>query len=93
MAALIVGIVSCSGQCKIQISSTVGGTVIAPGEGLFSYDKGAVVELVAVPDEGYRFTNWTGNVDTIADAYAATTTITMNNNYYVIAGFYCSSCH
>jgi len=93
MVALIAGMVSCTpSQYKITISSTAGGTVTTPGEGLFSYDKGTVVNLVAEPDAGYRFSNWTGNVDTIADAYAAATTITINNHYYIIARFDCLNC-
>ena len=90
--ALIAGMVGCTGQYSIQISSGTGGTVTTPGEGAFTYDEGTVVNLVAEPDEGYRFANWTGNVDTIADAYAASTTITMNNHYYIIARFDCSNC-
>mgnify|MGYP005805498233 CR=1 FL=1 len=30
------------------------------------------------PDAGYRFVRWTGDVDTIADVNASSTTITMN---------------
>ncbi|HUW44675.1 MAG TPA: hypothetical protein VMW50_02655 [Dehalococcoidia bacterium] len=90
--ALIAGMVGCTGQYRIQISSGTGGTVTTPGEGLFSYAEGTVVNLVAKPDAGYQFANWTGNVDTMADAYAASTTITMNNNYYIIARFDCSNC-
>jgi hypothetical protein len=42
---------------------------------------------VAIPDEGYWFVNWSGDVDTIADANAATTTITMNDDYSITAKF------
>jgi len=90
--ALIAGMAGCTGQYSIQISSTGGGSVTTPGEGLFTYDEGTVVDLVATPDFGYRFANWSGNVDTMADAYAASTTITINNNYYIIARFDCSNC-
>ena len=37
--------------------------------------------------EGYRFVEWTGDVGTIADVYAATTTITMNGDYSITANF------
>jgi hypothetical protein len=90
--ALIAGMAGCSGQYTIQISSGSGGTVTTPGEGTFTYDEGTVINLVATPDYGYKFANWAGNVDTIADAYAASTTITINNNYYIIASFGCSNC-
>jgi hypothetical protein len=86
--ALIAVMVGCGpAQYSLTISSTPGGTVTTPGEGLFSYDKETVVNLVATPNAGYHFAHWTGNVDTVADAYAATTTITVNNRYYLIASF------
>ena len=74
-------------QYDLIISSTVGGEVTAPGEGIFNYDEGMVVDLVATPAEGYHFVNWTGNVSTIADVKDATTAITMNDNYYITANF------
>ena len=64
----------------LTISSTEGGSVTTPGEGIFTYEEETVVDLVATPDEGYRFDEWTGNVSTIADIYAATTNITMNDD-------------
>jgi len=45
-----------------------------------------LIPLVAVPDEGYRFDEWTGDVGTIADVNA-TTTITMNGDYAITANF------
>jgi len=69
------------------ISSTVGGEVTAPGEGIFTYDEGTVVDLVATPDAGYWFVEWTGDVDDIADVEDATTTITMNDDYFITANF------
>ena len=89
---LIAVMAGCSGQYKLSISSTIGGTVTTPGEGIFSYDAGTVVNLVAEPDAGYQFSNWAFNVDTIADAYAASTTITINNNYSILARFECVNC-
>jgi hypothetical protein len=72
---------------NLTTSSTEGGSVTTPGEGMFTYDEGTVVDLVATPDEGYRFMEWTGDVGTIADVYAGETTITMNGDYSVIADF------
>jgi hypothetical protein len=75
-------------QYDLTIDSTVGGNVTTPGEGLFpDYDAGTVVDLVATPDAGYRFVNWTGDVGTIADVYAASTTITVNGDYSITANF------
>ena len=71
----------------LTISSTEGGSVTTPGEGVFTYDDGTVVDLVAEAEEGYRFDEWTGNVSTIADVYAAATNITMNGDYSITAEF------
>ena len=54
---------------------------------MFTYDEGTVVDLVATPGAGYRFDEWTGDVDTIADVDAATTTIVMNGDYSITANF------
>jgi len=54
---------------------------------VFTYDEGTVVDLVAEPEEGYRFDAWTGDVGTIADVNAAATTITMNGDYAITANF------
>jgi hypothetical protein len=72
---------------NLTISSTGGGEVTTPGEGTFTYAEGTVVNLVAEAEEGYYFVNWTGDVGTVADTGAATTTITINGNYYVEANF------
>jgi len=90
-----------SGQCNVDdwilrvpetytltISSTAGGSVTTPGERTFTYDAETVVSLVATPAGGYEFVNWTGNVGTIANVTAASTTITMNSNYSITANFH-----
>ena len=74
-------------QYNLTISSGTGGTVATPGEGTFTYDEGTVVGMVATPDAGYRFANWTGQVGTVADVNAASTTITMNGDYSITANF------
>jgi len=73
--------------CDLTITSTAGGTVTTPGVGTYTYDAGAVVKLAATPNAGYRFVNWTGDVGTIANVNAATTTITMNGDYSITANF------
>jgi hypothetical protein len=75
------------GWCGLIISSTEGGSVTTPGEGLHVYDNSTVVDLVAVPDEGYEFIDWSGDVDTIADVDSPSTTITMNASYSITANF------
>jgi len=89
VVGLIVGMARCAGSepYALAITSAEGGSVTAPGEGMFTYDQGTVVNLTAEADEGYIFVNWTGDVDTIADLSAAATTITMEDNYSITANF------
>ncbi len=46
-----------------------------------------MVSLVAITDSGYRFVKWTGDVGTIANVNAASTNITINRRYLIIANF------
>jgi len=89
--ALIAGIVGCeptlAQQYDLTIASTAGGSVTMPGEGVFSCDMCVVVILVATPSSGYQFVNWTGDMDTIANVNAASTTITLNGDYSITANF------
>ena len=71
----------------LSISSTDGGSVTTPGEGTFTFSEGAIANLVAVPASGYSFGRWTGDVDTIADFNAASTTISMEKSYLIRARF------
>jgi len=64
-------------HCDLTVSSTAGGSVTAPGEGVFTYHADTVVDLVAVPDDCYEFTGWTGDTDGIADPYSPSTTISI----------------
>ena len=75
------------GYYSLTISSTEGGVVDSPGEGTFVYGNSTVVPLVAEPYEGYEFVKWTGDVGTIADVGAASTTITMDASYFITANF------
>ena len=72
---------------NLTITVTGGGWVISPGKGTFPYDAGTVVSLLATPGTGYEFVGWTGDVTTIADVNAASTTITMNGDYSITANF------
>jgi hypothetical protein len=96
IVALAVGMAGCQPGLQpgftvrytVKISSAIGGTVTTPGEGAFRYPAGTVVKLVAEPEWGYEFDTWFSNAGTIADVHDATTTITLNGNYYfVIASF------
>jgi len=74
-------------QFTLTVSSSSGGSVTTPGEASFAYDEGTVIDLEAEPEEGYSFVIWIGDVDEIADVIAASTTITMNDDYSIIATF------
>jgi len=74
-------------EYDLTISSTAGGSVTVPGEGSFIYNEGTMVDLVATANSGYVFAGWTGNTTTIADVTAPTTTITMHDDYSIVANF------
>jgi len=74
-------------EYSLNIIGPASGSVITPGEGRFMYEEGTVVNLVAEPDTGYEFARWTGDVDTVANVNGASTSITMNNDYYICAHF------
>lgn len=91
VVVLVAGAVACDGAgadtYQLSISSGSGGNVTAPGEGTYAYPAGTVVPVAATPDEGYQFHSWTGDVTHIANPNAASTTITMNGNYAIVANF------
>ena len=74
-------------QYDITISSNAGGSVTIPGEGVYTYSPRTVVNLVAEPEEGYPFVRWTGDVSTVGNVSAASTTITMHGDYLITANF------
>lgn len=93
---LSVGLIGCTAEYVPEITeytltifSTEGGSVTTPGQGTesFAYDEGEVVDLLAEPDVGYRFASWTGDACNIANTNAASTTITMNDDYIITATF------
>lgn len=91
--ALLSGITACESgsdepvSYELSISSSTGGSVVAPGEGVFTLAKGTSVDLVATASEGYHFIEWIGQVSTVADVYDPTTTITILADYSVHASF------
>jgi hypothetical protein len=88
--ALIAGMVGCFNaptRHLLMLIPTEDGEVSEPGEGNFFYDEGTVVNLIAEANEGCYFVNWGGNVTTVANVEASTTTITMNDNYIIYAIF------
>lgn len=88
-ALLVVAAVACDGSdtYELSISSTSGGSVTSPGEGAFSYDAATVVQLVATADNGYRFEEWTGDIQDLTDPDSHNTTVTMRGDYFITASF------
>jgi uncharacterized repeat protein (TIGR02543 family) len=64
-------------QYQLTISSTTGGSVTIPGEGVFPYYAGAHVDLLAEPEAGYQFVDWTAPAGDFDDETAEETTFTM----------------
>lgn len=88
IVVLIASLAGCSRvQYVLNISSTQGGTVTIPGEGALNYPAGATVVLLAQPEPGYRFVNWTGDVRAIKDINSASTIIVVKGNYSITANF------
>jgi len=102
IVALIAGMVGCvggdgeddggGGSYTLIVDFTTGGTVTVndvpiPGKAILTYNPGAVVSLNAPPDSGYQFVGWSGNVGTVANVNAASTTITVNGDYSITANF------
>jgi len=81
-----------TGQYTLTIHSGAGGSVTEPGEGVFTYQAGKVVDLVATPDQDYRLARWTGDVEDIARVYSASTTITLRGNCEITAEFTTGGC-
>jgi hypothetical protein len=97
--ALVVGMVGCVGgngnggwSYTLIVDFAAGGTVTVddlpiPGKAILTYNAGVVVNLNATPSANYRFVEWTGNASTIDDVNAASTTITMDDDYFITANF------
>jgi len=76
----------------LTIDSTAGGAVAVnnstiPGKATFIFGAGAVVSLNAVPDNGYKFVRWSGDVGTVDDVHASEITVTVDGNYTMLARF------
>jgi peptidoglycan hydrolase-like amidase len=97
---LIAAIVGCvggvdnngDGSYTLIVDFTTGGTVTVdglpiPGKAILTYHPGTAVSLNATPSAGYRFGEWTGNVSSIADVNAGSTSIVMRDDYSIMANF------
>ncbi len=74
----------------LTISSSDGGDVTDPGEGIIPTGDGIALGVVATADSHYHFVEWTGTaVDAgkVADPGLEVTTVTMDGNYTLMAHF------
>ena len=67
-------------------------SISPPGAGSVSpsggeHESWAEIILTAIPAGNYVFTSWTGDVDTVTNIFAATTTITMSSDCSIMANF------
>jgi uncharacterized repeat protein (TIGR02543 family) len=76
-----------SSDMVLTLSSSGGGDVTTPTEGVHHYNCSDVVPLVATPDAFYYFVDWTGAVGTVDDVNDPTTNVTMNGSYNIKANF------
>jgi len=74
----------CIEQRSLTVSSTSGGDVTTPGEGIYTFDHGTTVSLAATSDAHYHFVNWTGPV---ANSASASTTMTVTADMAIEAVF------
>lgn len=74
-------------QGTLTLAVNGNGTTNPTAGTTYAYPAGALENLVATPAPGWRFHNWTGDVDTVADVNSANTTIIINGDYSVTANF------
>ena len=80
----------CLSQFGLTISSSSGGSVTTPGEGVFGYEDETTVFVTATAQSNNHFVNWTGTAAAagkIANPESPSTTITVHGNYTLRANF------
>ena len=79
-----------TGYRSLAISSTEGGQVGIPGEEVFHYTPGTIVNLEANAQDEYHFMYWSGSAvdaDRLADPNSAQTTVIVDAHYTLVANF------
>jgi hypothetical protein len=74
-----------STQRRLVLSSSAGGAVTNPGEGVFTWEQGEVVWLEAAAQPGFLFANWSGSCFELRPAFY----LTMDDNFEMRANFVC----
>jgi hypothetical protein len=72
----------------LNLSSSYGGHVTTPGEGVYTYYEGGVINITATASPGYQFSYWSGEgFETGINYLNASITITMGCNKKMTANF------
>ncbi len=64
-----------------------GSGTTTPATGSYNCFDGIAVNITALPDSGWHFVNWTGDVSTVENVSKSYTKITMDGNYSIVANF------
>ncbi|MBA7562980.1 hypothetical protein ES708_04633 [subsurface metagenome] len=64
-----------------------GGGTTDPPPGEYPHVEGDIVPILAIPDPEFRFLNWSGNTEAVAEPDSASTTVLMDGNKTVTATF------
>jgi hypothetical protein len=72
---------------SLTISAGTGGTVTTPGIGTFWYSLGTDVNVAATSSTGYRFLNWTGDVNFLTSRYNSSAVVSVDANSTLTANF------
>ncbi len=70
-------------EYTIEIASAAGGTVTYPGEGTFAFETGRIILLIAKPNPGCVFRNWSGTFTGTENP----TSLTVAANHSIQANF------
>ena len=79
-----------TGYRSLTISSTEGGQVGIPGEDIYHYTPGTIVNLEANAQDEYHFMHWSGSAvdaDRVDDPNSAKTTVVVDAHYTLLANF------
>ena len=70
-----------------MVLETDGNGTTAPAAGRYRQIVGSIVNLQAIPDSGYSFSHWSGDVSTLADIHSAATNVSVNGDLTIRANF------
>ncbi|MGB5926181.1 MAG: hypothetical protein WBH01_08865 [Dehalococcoidia bacterium] len=72
-----------SEKLSIVVKASHGGTTV-PAPGTYEHDYGTVIHINAIPEAGFKFAGWIGDV---ADSYSQTTSANVDKDKIVTASF------